>query len=260
MDLSKAFDCIPHDLLIAKMEAYGFSEDFLTFLYSYLKRRKQSVNINNVHSMFQILLSGVPQGSFLGPLLFKIFINDLFYFVKDAQLLNFPDNIIIATFSNNVDDLITDLQKELENAIDWFRLNEMVVNPDKFQSVIIKRFGKLRNSYELLIDNHKIDSENCVTLLGIEIDNKLNFEKHVTALWQKAGRQINALSRIHLCIGSQEVKMLLDSFIFLNFNYCPPVRHFCSAALSQKLKKIQERALRLLYDSYSSYNSGLPWK
>ena len=65
MDLSKVFDCIPHDLLIAKMEAYGFSEDFLTFLCSYLKRRKQSVNINNVHSMFQILLSSVPQGSIL---------------------------------------------------------------------------------------------------------------------------------------------------------------------------------------------------
>ena len=60
------------------METYGFSEDFLTFFYSYLKRRKQSVNINNVHSMFQILLSGAPQGSILGSLLFNILINDLF--------------------------------------------------------------------------------------------------------------------------------------------------------------------------------------
>ena len=75
MDLSKAFDCIPHDLLLAKMEAHGFIEDFLTFLYSYLKCRKQSVNINNIHRMFQILLSGVPQESILGPLLFDILIS-----------------------------------------------------------------------------------------------------------------------------------------------------------------------------------------
>ena len=108
MDLLKAFDCIPHDLLIAKMEAYCFSEDFLTFLYSHLKRWKQSANINNVHNIFKILLSDVPQGFILGPLLFNIFKNDLFFFIKDAQLLNFADNNTIPTFSNSVDDLISD--------------------------------------------------------------------------------------------------------------------------------------------------------
>ena len=98
MDLWKAFNCIPQDLPIAKMEEYGFSEDLLTFLYSYLKRRKQYVIINNFHSIFQILLSSAPQGFILWPLLFNIFINDLFYFIKDAQLLNFADDNTIAAF------------------------------------------------------------------------------------------------------------------------------------------------------------------
>ena len=89
----------------------------------------------------------------------------------------------------------------------------MAVNYDKFQPIIINRLGKLKDSYELLINNHKIDSENSIILLGIEIDNKLNFEKHVTALCQKAGRQLNALSRINKYIWFQEMKMLLDSFI-----------------------------------------------
>ena len=78
MDLSKAFDSISHDLLVAKMHAYSFSIDAVTFFYLFLKRRKQNVRINNTHSVFQILLSGVTQGSILGPLLFNIFINDLY--------------------------------------------------------------------------------------------------------------------------------------------------------------------------------------
>ena len=87
----------------------------------------------------------------------------MFYFMKDAKLLNFVDDNTIATFSNSVDDLITDLQKKSENAIDWFRSNEMVVNPDKFQSILINRLGKLKDPSAVLIDNHKTDSENSVT-------------------------------------------------------------------------------------------------
>ena len=132
-------------------------------------------------------------------MVFNIFLNDLLYFVKDTQLLNFADDSTISAFSNSVDDLITDLQNESENPIGWFRSNEMVVNPDKFPSIIINRLGKLKNSYELLTDNYKIDLENSVTLLGIETDNHLNLlkQKHVEAQCQKAGRQLNALSRIH---------------------------------------------------------------
>ena len=104
--------------------------------------------------MFQILFSDVSQGSILGPLLFNIFINDLSYFIKDVKLLNFADDNTIVTFSNSVDDLITDLHKESESAIDWFYSNEMVVNSDKFQSIIINKLGKLKNSYKITINHN----------------------------------------------------------------------------------------------------------
>ena len=92
MDLSKEFDCIPHNLLIAKLSTYGFDENSLVFIYPYLKWCDQFVRINNVYSSFQHILSSVPQGSVLGPILFNFYINDLLLFIKEAKVYNYADD------------------------------------------------------------------------------------------------------------------------------------------------------------------------
>ena len=135
MDLSKAFDCVSHDLLIAKMHAYGFDFNTLVFFYSYLKRRRQNVKINNIYSTFQILLSGVPQGFNLGP-------NDLFIWIEISSLHNFADDNTLSAFANSVTELINILEKESEIAINWFKENGMSVNPEKFHGIIINRCGR----------------------------------------------------------------------------------------------------------------------
>ena len=105
MDLSKALDCIPHNLFVAKRHAYGLSMDAIIFIYSYLKRRKQEVKINDTESLFRILLSRVPQGSILGPILFNIFINDLLVIINEAKLANFADDNAIYAAKRDLNEL-----------------------------------------------------------------------------------------------------------------------------------------------------------
>ena len=92
MDFSKAFDCLPHDILLDKHSAYGMSTDSVSHLESYLSNRKQQIKINSILSSWSDIQKGVPQGSILGPLLFNVFINDIFYFVKKGTLYNYADD------------------------------------------------------------------------------------------------------------------------------------------------------------------------
>ena len=107
IDLSKAFDCIPHGPLIAKLEAYGLGEKALFYICSYLTNRNQCVCINDKKSDFQKIISGVPQGSITGPILFNFSINDLFFFVSSASMHNFADDSSLSAAAKTVTELKT---------------------------------------------------------------------------------------------------------------------------------------------------------
>ena len=133
MDLSKAFDCIPHDLIIAKLIAYGLNENLVKYVYSYLQNRTQCVRINNVCSEFKQVLSGVPHGSIVGPLLFNVFINDFFFFINNSLVHNFAYDNTLTVFGKSSDNVLDQLQTESNIAVDWFNFNKMFANPDSKQ-------------------------------------------------------------------------------------------------------------------------------
>ena len=157
-DLSKAFDCIPHNLLMAKLEAYGLGGKTLSYIFSYLRNRNQCVCINDKKSDFQKIISGVPQGSITGPILFNFSINDLFFFVSSASMHNFADDNSLSAAAKTVTELKNTLQSESEVIINWFKNNKMIVNPEKFQAIILDKQKHDYSNETIKFDNKTVET------------------------------------------------------------------------------------------------------
>ena len=127
MDLSKAFDTISHDLLLAKLKAYGFSHNVLAFMINYLKNRSHRANINSNFSTWEEVKAGVPQGSILGSLLFYIFIN-IFYFEDKSYLSNCADDNVLYAFGSNMTEVNNKLSQDLLKLSEWFTEYFMILN------------------------------------------------------------------------------------------------------------------------------------
>ena len=168
-DLSKAFDFLNHELLIAKMDAYGFDRKALLLIASYLSNRKHRIKVNNSFSTWNDILSGIPQGSNLGPNLFNIYINDIFYLNKDF-LTNFADDNTPYAIGKNIHDISSKLEIDGRNLVSWFGKNLFKMNADKCKLLITKHDGDV----SINVDGHIIQAKKSVKLLGITIDNNID--------------------------------------------------------------------------------------
>ena len=211
IDLSTAYDCIVHDLLIAKLEAYGFDRFSLKFMYSYLTVLGQRVKVGSSYSSFGKIKIGVPQGSVLGPMLFNICINGLFMMDLESEICNFADNDTIFTRVNNLEEVIIKLEYDLGTTLKWLSKNGMVANPEKFQLMFLRT-----NSYQKLclkIEDKIINQCEQVKLLGIAIDSKLNFDNHILELCSKVNKKVSAFSRIRNYLDNKQANILYKATV-----------------------------------------------
>ena len=241
-DLSKAFDCLNHQLLIAKLEAYGFDKISLNFIYNYLSNCLQRTKIKSSYSSWRKVKYGVPQGSILGPLLFNIFLNDIFLFVENTNIANYADDNTPYAIDSNIDKLIDTLEYETSILLNRFNMNEMKSNNDKCHLIILNNEDNI-----IKIGDEEISGSKSVKLLGITIDNKLNFNEHILKLCKWVNQKLHALARISRYLDSRKLRIIMKTFIDSQFNYCPLTWMFHSRALNNKINKIHERALRIVY-------------
>ena len=140
-DLSKAFDCLLHLLLIAELDAYGFDKKSLKLIYSYLSNRKQRVKINDSYSFLGEILFIVPQGSILGPLFLNIFICDMFYLLEDYGIANCTDDSTPYSAKTNHKLVVEELEKSSSILFKCLQTNHMKVIQTRIISLIISKYS-----------------------------------------------------------------------------------------------------------------------
>ena len=245
--LSKAFDSLSHDLLIAKLNAYGSSLPALKLVHNYLSNRKQRTKINNAYSSWEEILFGVQQGSILGPIIFNIFLSDLFLVVKDTDFASYADDNTIYDIGDSINDVIASLQDSSEKLFQWFSDNQLKGNTDKCRLIVSSD-----DPTEIQVGESVIKNTTCEKLLGVKIDNKLNFDEHVSGFCKKAANKLRALARVTSYMSLPKKKLLLNSFFNAQFNYCPLVWMMHSRSNNNKIKHLHDRCLRIVQSSYEN--------
>ena len=251
-DLS-TFDCLLHDLLIAKLNVYGFDLISVKLVYTFISKIFQRVRVNSCYSSWFEILFGVPRGSILGPLIFNIDIADLFLFCIESLISNYVDDNSPFSCENDNDSVILNFTKDSKSLLEWFTLNCFKANPDKFH-FISSSFDTI--SF-LQIEQYQIYKTKCEKLLGIKIDHKLSFEDHVSSICCKAAQKLYALARVSHFMTAPQRRSIMKAFINSQFGYCPLVGMFHSRKLNNRINNLHERALRLVFNHCSSSFSTL---
>ena len=240
-DLSKVFDYVNHNLLIAKLNAYGFSVPALRLIHDYLSNRKQRTNINNSYSTSMEFVFGVPQGSILGPLLFNIFLADLFFIVNSTDVVSYAkDNTPYAT-ANDLDNLIASLEEPSKSLFTWFDNNFMKSYLDKCHPLVSSN-----EKVTIKIGSHGIANTKHEKLSSVHLNSELSFDYHISEIWKKASRKVCARARVTSAMCLSKKRTLMNVSFNSQFNYCPLIWMCHSRKNNIKINRLHERCLRTI--------------
>ena len=247
LDLKRAFETIDRDILIAKLDKYGIKDKALDWIRNYLLGRTQSVKLNNVYSDKLGIEIGVPQGSVLGPLLFLLYINDLPCVLKSCRIHLFADDTLIYMEGKDINKVIIHINEELKHVSSWLNNNKLKLNINKTKAMYIFPSQKIiESNIKIMMNSHDLEMVTEIKYLGIIIDNKLKFDKHVEYTCKKISKKINYLSRISKDLSTWSKITIYNTIILPHFIYCSTILFMCNKTEIDKLQKLQNRAMRVI--------------
>ena len=235
--------------LLSKLYLYGVIGNAYELLSSYLDNRTQRCAVNGVISNTCTLTCGIPQGTILGPLLFLLYINDLPNCLSNSQPRMYADDTHLTYADNDICSIEASLNQDLSNINRWLIANKLTLNMTKTEFMLIgsrQKLNSLSAFPALEINGTQLNRVNFTKSLGVLIDENLTWSNHINAITKKISSGIGSIKRISHCVPPAILHTIYHGLVQSHFDYCSVVWGNCAKTLSDKLQRLQNRAVRVL--------------
>ena len=250
-DLEKAFDKVPHRRLLRKLKRYNLHPDLIDWIKAFLSDRKQRVHLNGVYSSWATVLSGIPQGSILGPLLFIIYINDLPDSLNaDSNIFLYADDAKLYRYISTSQD-ISSLQDDINKLTYW--TNEWLIKLNINKCKVVSYGRNVDHSYHYYINDVQLEQLDSISDLGVHFDSQLKFDIHIDEKINKAYSFLGIIKRNFTYLSTDAFITLYKSLVRPHLEYAVQVWSPYSVAYIKKIEKVQMRATKQSSIKHLSY-------